>query len=91
MKKLISLILFVFSCVSIYCADGVIVGDKVITQESEKLMFVLFAKDGRVEIDQLNNNRGNLILHGVHPHMTYFTNRPYKKAGQTNSELLNSG
>jgi hypothetical protein len=81
-KKLVLLILVVFSCSYCYCANDVILCNKVITKESENLMYVLFARDSLLRIDLLNNNRGKLTLYEVNQHMTYFTNRPYKKAGQ---------
>jgi hypothetical protein len=88
MNKLIGILLFVIACNSGYCSEDVtlINNKKEKTSSKEQFLSVLFAKDCNFKMDKTDNTSGTLTLHHVNRKMTFFTDRPYRKAGQMETE-----
>jgi hypothetical protein len=87
MKKLIGMLLFVFAATLCFGADVAVAPKTVVKKDSkEELLFVMFSKDCYLKMEKTDSTSGTLTLYNVNKNMTYFTDRPYRKAGQMNTE-----
>jgi hypothetical protein len=87
MNKLIGMLLFVFATTLCFGSDVAVAPKTVVKKDSkEELLFVMFAKDCYLKKNKTDNTSGTITLYNVSKKMTYFTDRPYRKAGQMETE-----
>jgi hypothetical protein len=82
MNKLIRILLFVFVSSVCFGSDVAIAKKQVAKEQKEEFLFVINAKDCYLQMDKVDKTKGKLTLYNVNRKMTYFTDRPYRKAGQ---------
>jgi hypothetical protein len=74
------LIVMIFCCFPFYTFADKSGGDK-------KILFVIHSRDGDIKVNKENTHKGVLTLYNVDKTVTYFSDRPFRKAGK---ELLSN-
>ena len=86
---------FKFFSVVVLIATSVVFGNEVARNQSsyrngqsqkEEMLFILHAQDGHLSTNSNNRNQYFLTLYNVSKNVTYFTERPDRKAGKISLE-----
>ena len=56
--------------------------DSKVKKEKEKILFVIHSRDGDIEVNNDNTHKGVLTLYNVDQTVTYFSDRPNRRAGK---------